>query len=101
MPNLVIELPIVKIQAYCKTQPIKRLLLFGSLLKGNTSLESDVDLLVEFAPDAQIGYFRLGEIQETLKQLVGREVDLLTPNALSDYFRQDILESAQVIYEKE
>lgn len=101
MHSHVIELPIVEIQAYCTTQPIQRLSLFGSVLREDYSPKSDVDILVEFLPNAQVGYFKLGEIQEALEQLVGREVDLLTLNALSEHFRQDVLDVAQVIYEKE
>jgi predicted nucleotidyltransferase len=101
MHSHVIELPIAEIQAYCETQPIQRLSLFGSVLRADYSPKSDVDILVEFLPNARVGYFKLGEIQEVLEQLVGREVDLLTPNALSEHFRQDVLDVAQVIYEKE
>lgn len=99
MLNTNITLPINTIRAYCDILPIRKLSLFGSVLSDNFTVESDVDILVEFEPDSGITYFDLYDIQQTLSQMIGREVDLLTPNALSDYFRDDVLNTAQVIYE--
>lgn len=101
MQSHVIELPIEEIQAYCETQPIERLSLFGSVLREDFTPESDVDMVVEFTPKAPIGFFELIEIQQALSDITRRKVDLLTPKAISRHFRQTVLDSAQVIYEKE
>ena len=94
-----VGLPVAEIRAYCRQQPIQRLALFGSVLRDDFNAESDVDMLVEFQPGAKVSYFKLVEIQDDLSALVERPVDLLTPKALSPYFRERILNTAQVIYE--
>jgi uncharacterized protein len=78
---------------------IKRASLFGSYLHGESSDNSDVDVLIEFKPSAKVGYFELADIQENLEQSIGRKVDLLTPRAISKYFRDRVLAEAELIYE--
>jgi predicted nucleotidyltransferase len=95
-----IAVPNDKITAFCQRYPIRRLSLFGSVLRDDFSPESDVDVLVEFLPDAGIGYFELVRMQMELSTIFGRSVDLLTPKALSYQFREHVLNSAQVVYEK-
>lgn len=94
-----IALPIEEISAYCRTQPIQRLSVFGSVLRQDFSPQSDVDLLVEFVPGARITYFDLYDMQQSLAALIGREVDLLTAQAISPYFADSVRNDAQVIYE--
>ena len=94
-----ITLAIEEINAYCRTQAIVRLSLFGSVIRDDFTAESDVDVLVEFEVGAKITYFDLYEIQQALEKIIKRKIDLLTPNALSEYFRDKVLETAQVIYE--
>lgn len=79
---------------------IKSLCLFGSHLTGKAKADSDVDLLVEFMPQARIGYFRLVDIQNMIARSVGKKIDLLTPEALSKHFRQDVIVAAEKIYEQ-
>lgn len=98
--NTQIVLPLDEIAAVCRRYPIRKLALFGSVLHADFRDDSDVDVLVEFDPDARIGYFELVEIQTELSRVFGRPVDLLTPAALSRYFRQQVLDTAQVIYAK-
>ena len=93
-------LPEDKIREYCKTQPIKRLSLFGSALRNELTSNSDIDFLVEYMPDANIGYFELAQQEIDLSELIGWNVDLRTPNELSRYFRQDVIDDARLIYEK-
>ena len=92
------ELPLDEIRAYCKTQPIRRLSLFGSALHGRLRPDSDIDLLVEYSPEARIGmeFFRH---MVDLSEIIGREVDLRTPLDLSRYFRDAVCEEARLIYE--
>ncbi|MFA6393712.1 MAG: nucleotidyltransferase domain-containing protein [Patescibacteria group bacterium] len=79
---------------------IEKISLFGSYLSGAEKKDSDVDLLVEFNPAAIVGYFKLVAIQKELGEAVKKEVDLLTPGALSKYFRDEVMKQAELIYEK-
>jgi len=79
---------------------IRKISLFGSRLYGKPQKNSDVDLLIEFSPKADIGFFRLIEIQQALEKILRKKVDLLTPEQLSKYFRKDVLKKAQTLYKK-
>lgn len=84
----------------CRRHGIRRLSLFGSVLKGSAGPDSDIDLLVEFAPEAKPSYFDLATIEEELSSLLaGRRVDLRTPPELSRHFRDQVLREAEVQYE--
>ena len=96
--NIKVNLPLDDIRAYCETQPIARLSLFGSALRDELTPESDIDLLVQYAPGAEIGYFELAQQEIDLSELIGRKVDLRTPRELSRYFRRQVLDSARLIY---
>ena len=93
-----VDLPQDRIREYCATQPIKRLSVFGSAARNELTPESDIDLLVEYMPDARISYFDMGRHVTDLIEIVGRHVDLATPNSLSPYIRDDILKSAELLY---
>lgn len=85
--------------ALCRRRGLRRLSLFGSVLKGTARPDSDVDLLVEFAPDAVPGLLGLAAIERELSQLLGgRRVDLRTPQELSRYFREEVVRTAKVQY---
>ena len=84
----------------CQRHRIRRLALFGSTLKGTGRPDSDVDLLVEFEPEASPSLFTMADIEiELSAQLGGRPVDLRTPGDLSRFFRKEVVEMAQVQYE--
>ena len=93
------HLPLEAIRAYCRERPIKRLLLFGSALRDDFSPESDIDLLVEYAPEADMGGLDIIRQQTEFSELIGRPVDLGTPQSLSPYIRQEVIESAEPIYD--
>lgn len=78
---------------------IKKISLFGSYLSNRPRADSDIDLLIEFNPDAHIGFFKLISIQNSIEEKVGKKIDLLTPEALSKYFREKVLKEAEIIYE--
>jgi hypothetical protein len=86
------------VEAFCQRNQIIWMALFGSVLRPDFDAASDVDVLVKFAPDSQVGLIGLSRMAQELSQLIGREVDLLTPGFLSPYFRDDVLPKAQVIY---
>ena len=93
-----LDLPLDKIRAYCETQPIARLSLFGSALRNELSPDSDIDLLVEYKPDAPVGYFAMARHMRAFSEIVGRKVDLFTPKSLSRHIRAQILEDAKLVY---
>jgi len=95
-----IELPITAIRRYCERQPIKRLSLFGSFLRGDACPDSDVDLLVEYVPGAPVGLLTMAGQEIELSEILGKQVDLRTAQDLSRYFRQEVVDSAMLIYEK-
>ncbi len=95
---VMLDLPLEAIREYCATQPIRRLSVFGSAARDELTPESDVDLLVEYLPDAPVGYFAMSQHKMDFSEIVGRRVDLATPNSLSPYIRQAVLDSAELLY---
>ena len=79
---------------------IQKVSLFGSYVHGDFKDDSDVDVLIEFTPTAKIGFFKYFDIRENMEKHIQKKVDLLTPEALSKYFREEVLKEAETIYEK-
>ena len=99
MRPLNIEIPKDKIAAFCRQRKITELALFGSALREDFRPDSDIDVLITFAPDSRYSLFDLASIQEELGTLFGREVDLVEKAALRNPFRRHhILQNAEVIY---
>ena len=95
------RLPIeaARIEGFCVRHRIRRLSLFGSVLKGTARPDSDIDLLVEFETDARPTLLDLAAMEEELSGLLGgRRVDLRTAGELSRYFRDEVLRQAEVQY---
>jgi predicted nucleotidyltransferase len=88
-----------EIAQICQEYHISKLALFGSILRDDFHSDSDIDILVEFAPGKTPG-FAFIDIQQRLSQLFDRTVDLNTPQDLSRYFRDEVLAKAEVIYDK-
>ena len=87
------------LEAICRRHDVARLSLFGSVLKGTATNESDIDLLVEFNDSARPTFLDMARIEIELSELLGgRKVDLRTPQDLSRYFRSDVLASAELQY---
>lgn len=93
-----IEVPREEIAAFCRRNRIRRLALFGSVLRDDFRPDSDVDILVEFEPDARIGLIGLSGLELQLSELLHRKVDLRTPADLSRYFREAVVAAAEVQY---
>jgi hypothetical protein len=85
--------------ALCRRHGIRKLFLFGSVLKGTARPDSDIDLLVEFEPGRTPGLIGLSAIEIELGRALGRKVDLRTAQDLSPRFRADVLRQAEVAYE--
>ena len=86
-----------KIADFCRRNHIRRLAFFGSVLRDDFSPKSDVDVLVEFEPGhiPGLSFFRM---EDELSQILGRKVDLNTPQFLSRHFRDMVLAEAEVQY---
>ena len=94
-----IEIPEAEIAKVCQRNGICKLALFGSVLTDRFSESSDIDVLVEFRPDAHVGFFRLADIENELGRLwAGRRVDLRTPMDLSRHFREQVVRDALAVY---
>jgi predicted nucleotidyltransferase len=96
-----IPIPNAEIAEFCRRNGIRKLALFGSVLTDRFSDASDVDVLVEFEPNERVGYFKLSAMEQELSELFGRRVDLRTQDELSRYFRNDVVNAAQVQYVRE
>ena len=90
------------LERFCRQYGVKKISLFGSVLRADFCPDSDVDVLVEFQPEAKPTLFTLSRMQRELSNLLqGREVDLLTPEDLSPYFQEAVLAQAVVQYVSE
>ena len=101
MTNMVyhgVEIPIDRLTEFCRGHRIRRLALFGSILRDDFRPDSDVDVLVEFEPGATPGFGFFG-LQEELSKILGRKVDLNTPQCLSRYYVDEVLREARVLYD--
>ena len=99
MSEVRISIPKDKIADFCKQNQVRRLSLFGSILREDFGPDSDIDILVEFEPGTRVGLIRLSSLEIELGTIIGRKVDLNTPGFLSKYFRDQILAEADVQYD--
>ncbi len=97
-----IELPIEKIAAFCHQWQVTELALFGSVLRDDFRDDSDIDVMVQFHPDAHPTFSTLDQMEAELKNIFHRDIDLITRQGIEasrNYLRRhEILSSAQVIY---
>jgi hypothetical protein len=94
------KIPKEKIEEFCKKNGIRKLSVFGSFLRQDFGPESDLDILVEFEPKQKVGFLKLAGMERELSEILNHKVDLRTPAELSRYFRQEVLDSAEVQYAK-
>jgi len=97
-----VDIPEDKLQAFCRKWKIRQLALFGSVLRDDFGPESDVDCLVDFAPDADWGLLDVIRAEQELSELLGRPVDLVERPVVerSENWirRRRILQTARTIY---
>jgi predicted nucleotidyltransferase len=97
-----ISIPRQKISAFCRRWKVTEFSLFGSILRDDFRPDSDVDVLVTFAPDSRVSLFDLVRMEDELKNLFGRDVDLVERAAIEkseNYIRRkSILSNTQVVY---
>ena len=102
MEKIKIKLPKARIAEFCKRWNVSEFAIFGSALRADFRPDSDIDVLVSFAPDAKVSLFDMVHMQDELKQIFSRDVDLISKRGVEtsrNYLRRKaILESAQVIH---
>ena len=98
MTAVKIAVPKDKIAAFCRRHHIRRLSLFGSVLREDFHPDSDVDVLVEFESGHTVGLLRMAGLELELSDIVGRKVDLRTSAELSRYFRDEVVKNSSVQY---
>ena len=96
-----IKAPRNKIEQFCRKYHLRKLALFGSVLRDDFRPDSDIDVLVEFEPQAGIGYFELYDMEQELSRIFGgRTVEINTAKSLSRYYRDEVIAEAEVQYDK-
>ncbi len=93
-----LTVPVDKLAALCRRYHVRELALFGSALREDFRPNSDIDLLVDFEPDAEIGFWDLGGLQIELEQLVGRPVDLVPKHGRKPSMREQVLAGSRMLY---
>ena len=94
-----IEISTEAVEAFCLRHHIRRLALFGSALREDFRSGSDIDVLVEFESE-HIPGLAFFSMEEELAQILGRPVDLNTPQFISPAFRDQVAQEAEVIYDQ-
>jgi predicted nucleotidyltransferase len=95
-----IHIPKAEIEAFCRRNHIRRLALFGSVLRDDFGPDSDVDVLVEFEPGARVGLITLAGMEIELSPLLGRRAEMHTVKGLNPHFRAEVLRVAEAQYEQ-
>ena len=93
-----LEIDKQKLADFCKSNHVRKLALFGSVLRDDFGVESDVDVLVEFDTEYVPGLFGMARLESLLSVLFERKVDLRTAEDLSRYFRDEVVAHAEVQY---
>lgn len=94
-----IQIPPEEIADFCVRHHIRRMSLFGSVVRDDFRPESDIDVLVEFE-DGRTPGLEFFAMEDQLSRILGKRVDLNTPGGLHRFIRKSVLEDAQVIYDQ-
>lgn len=101
-PSIAIDLSQDQITEFCRHWKIQEFYFFGSVLRSDFRSDSDIDVMVSFAPDAHWGLLALVQMKEELEKIFDRNVDLLTKKSIEQsenwIRRKEILSTAQMIY---
>ncbi len=93
-----VHIPGDRIAGFCQRYHIRRLSLFGSILRDDFRADSDIDVLVEFELGHTVGLLRMAGLELELSEMLERKVDLRTPAELSRYFRDRVIQASEVQY---
>ena len=94
-----LDIPHDDLREFCARHGIRKLALFGSVLREDFAPDSDVDVIVEFKPGEHVGLIRLGTIEAELSDLLGHRADVNMPEMLGRHFRDEVLAGAETIYD--
>jgi predicted nucleotidyltransferase len=92
------SLPILELEAVCRKFHIRELSLFGSAARGEMHMDSDIDFLVDFDPQAQIGFLALSRLSRELSEVMHHKVDVVPLGGLKALIREQVLAEAKVLY---
>lgn len=95
-----IELDKEMLAEFCRRHRIRKMAFFGSVLREDFGPASDVDVLVEFEPEARVGLIRLAGMENELSNLLGRRAEIHTVKGLNPLVRDEVLSAAEVQYEQ-
>ena len=98
MNGIKIDLPQEAIVEICKRYQVRELSVFGSAVRDDFTDQSDIDILVEFQPDAKIGFLAFIGMQMELSELLKRKVDLVSKRGLNPIIRDEVINSSKVLY---
>ena len=93
-----IDLDKTRIAQFCRKWKVEELSLFGSVLRDDFGPDSDVDVMVTFAPDAHVGLIAFSEMQIELSDMLGREVDLVTKTGLKPLIKDAVIKDSELLY---
>lgn len=93
-----VHIPEDRVAEFCKRHSVKRLSLYGSILGADFGPSSDVDMLIEFLPGKTPGMLGFAGMTMELSEMIGRRVDLRTPDDLSRYFRGEVIKHARTLH---
>jgi hypothetical protein len=93
-----VQLPEAEIGEICRRYQVKELAVFGSAARGELRAGSDIDLLVEFLPGADVSLLQHFAAERELSEVLGRRVDLVSKRALRHALREEVLAQARLIY---
>ncbi len=93
------KIPNDKLADFCRKNHIRKLSVFGSAVRGQLGPDSDIDLLVEFEKNHTPGLFSIVAMEMELAEMLGRKVDMRTPEDLSRYFRDEVIQNAELQYQ--
>jgi len=85
---------------YFSTQPVKKVWLFGSFSRGEETDESDIDLLISYDENANVSLFTIGGMYMDLREMLGRDIDLVEENSLEPYAMITANKDKKLIYER-
>lgn len=95
-----IPIPRDQVAAFCQRNHVRRLALFGSVLRDDFTEDSDIDILVEFEPNHPVGFIGLAGMEIELSRILGRHAEIHTVPGLNPRFRDEVLQAAEVQYEQ-
>ena len=93
-----VEVDEISLADLCRRYQVRELAVFGSAARGEARADSDIDLLVEFLPDAHIGLMDYAGLMLDLSKLLGRKVDLVSKNGLKPLIRASVLSETRLLY---